>query len=158
VQRLVTAAESEPRQPPPPPILAAGMAGVWDDWAWPRRASAAPFLPPGARNVKPAINASARRERHGVVWSPTRTSLAPVLEIAGTPFWLMPLARSHLVADSPFTASLAALSLFFVGDATVEDTLDRVAGLAVEAIEPANMAGVTMVVEGARRTPVFTHA
>jgi GAF domain-containing protein len=62
------------------------------------------------------------------------------------------------VADSPFTASLAALSRFFVGDATLEDTLERVAGLAVEAIAPADMAGVTMVVEGARRTPVFTHA
>jgi len=62
------------------------------------------------------------------------------------------------VADSPFTASLAALSRFFVGDATLQDTLDRVAGLAVEAIEPVDMAGVTMVVEGARRTPVFTHA
>ena len=46
------------------------------------------------------------------------------------------------MADSPFTASLAALSRFFVGDATLEDTLERVAGLAVEAIAPADMAGV----------------
>jgi len=62
------------------------------------------------------------------------------------------------VADSPFTASLEALSRFFVGDVTLQDTLDRVATLAVEAIAPADMAGITMVVEGARRTPVFTHA
>ncbi len=62
------------------------------------------------------------------------------------------------MADSPFTAGLAALSRFFVGDATLGDTLDRVTALAVEAIDPADMAGITMVVEGSQRTPVFTHS
>jgi GAF domain-containing protein len=60
------------------------------------------------------------------------------------------------VADSPLTGSLAALSKFFVGDGTLQDTLTRVADLTVEAVEPAALAGITMIVEGRHRTAVFT--
>jgi GAF domain-containing protein len=60
------------------------------------------------------------------------------------------------VADSPLTSSLAALSRFFVGDGTVQQTLQRVSELTVEAIPAAEMVGITMVVEGRERTAVFT--
>jgi GAF domain-containing protein len=52
--------------------------------------------------------------------------------------------------------SLTALSRFFVGAGTLEDTLLRVAELTVEAIEPAEFAGLTMPDGGRRRTAVFT--
>ena len=61
------------------------------------------------------------------------------------------------MADTPLTNSLAALSRFFVGDGTLEQTLARVADLTVEAVPAADMAGITMLVEGRGRTPVFTH-
>jgi GAF domain-containing protein len=61
------------------------------------------------------------------------------------------------VADTPLTRSLAALSRFFVGDGTLEQTLARVVDLTVEAVPAADMVGITMLVEGRRRTPVFTH-
>src|SRR4051794_2781082 len=48
------------------------------------------------------------------------------------------------------------MSRFFVGAGTLEDTLLRVAELTVEAIEPADFAGLTMPVEGRQRTAVFT--
>jgi GAF domain-containing protein len=51
---------------------------------------------------------------------------------------------------------VAALSRFFVGDGTLQETLDRVADLTVEAIGPAAFAGITMPVEGRERTAVFT--
>jgi GAF domain-containing protein len=60
------------------------------------------------------------------------------------------------VADSPLTASLAALSRFFVGDGSVEQTLDRVARLTIDAVAPADLCGITMLVEGRQRTAVFT--
>jgi GAF domain-containing protein len=60
------------------------------------------------------------------------------------------------VADSPVTASLAALSRFFVGDGTVKETLERVSTLTIEAIPAAEMVGITMLVEGRQRTAVFT--
>ena len=50
---------------------------------------------------------------------------------------------------------LAALSQFFVSDGTLGDTLTRVAELACQA-GPADMAGLTMLVEGHPRTGVFT--
>ena len=58
--------------------------------------------------------------------------------------------------DSPLTQSLAALSRFFVGDGTVEETLRRVSDLTVEAVPAAAMVGLTLVVEGRQRTAVFT--
>jgi GAF domain-containing protein len=54
------------------------------------------------------------------------------------------------------TESLTAMSRFFVGAGTLEDTLLRVAELTVEAIEPADFAGLTMPIEGRQRTAVFT--
>jgi GAF domain-containing protein len=60
------------------------------------------------------------------------------------------------VADSPLTDSLSALSRFFVGDGTVEETLTRVADLTIEAVPPAELAGITMLVEGRQRTAIFT--
>jgi GAF domain-containing protein len=59
-------------------------------------------------------------------------------------------------SDTPFTKSLAALSRFFVGDGTLEQTLTRVVDLSVEAVEAADMVGITMVVEGRNRTAVYT--
>ena len=60
------------------------------------------------------------------------------------------------MADSPLTASLAALSRFFVGDGSLVETLDRVAHLTVEAVEPVDLCGITMLIEGRPRTAVFT--
>jgi GAF domain-containing protein len=48
------------------------------------------------------------------------------------------------------------LSRFFVGDGTLEQTLTRVADLTVEAVGPADLAGITMIVEGKQRTAIFT--
>lgn len=50
---------------------------------------------------------------------------------------------------------LAALSQFFISDGTLGDTLLRVAELACEAA-PADMAGLTLLVEGRASTGVFT--
>jgi GAF domain-containing protein len=60
------------------------------------------------------------------------------------------------MSDSPLSESLAALSRFFVGDGTLEQTLLRVSELTVEAVPPAALVGITMVVEGRQRTAVFT--
>jgi GAF domain-containing protein len=59
------------------------------------------------------------------------------------------------VADEFVTDGFGALSQFFVSDGTLGDTLTRVAELACEA-GPADMAGLTMLVEGHARTGVFT--
>jgi GAF domain-containing protein len=69
---------------------------------------------------------------------------------------LQPHGKELVIADDPLTDSLAALSRFFIGDGTLEDTLTRVAHLTVEAIAPADLAGITMRVEGRDRTAVFT--
>jgi GAF domain-containing protein len=60
------------------------------------------------------------------------------------------------MSDSPLTESLSALSRFFVGDGTFVETLERVTELCVRAIDAADLAGLTMIVEGRRRTAVFT--
>jgi GAF domain-containing protein len=60
------------------------------------------------------------------------------------------------MADSPLTESLATMSRFFVGDGTVEETLNRVCFLTVEAVPAADLVGITMMVEGRQRTAVFT--
>jgi GAF domain-containing protein len=60
------------------------------------------------------------------------------------------------VAESALTSSLAALSRFFVGDGTVQETLSRVADLTVEAIGPVELVGITMMVEGRPQTAIFT--
>jgi GAF domain-containing protein len=50
---------------------------------------------------------------------------------------------------------LEAMSRFFVGDASLRDTLQQVSELACEAVG-ADMVGITMLVEGRARTAVFT--
>ena len=56
------------------------------------------------------------------------------------------------------TKGLEAMSRFFVGDATLRDTLHRVSELACNAVTSADMVGITMLVEGRPRTAVFTDA
>ena len=60
------------------------------------------------------------------------------------------------MAESPLTASLSALSRFFVGDGTLEETLTRVSDLTVEAVPAADLIGITLLVEGQHRTAIFT--
>ena len=58
--------------------------------------------------------------------------------------------------SDPLGESFAALSRFFVGDGTLQETLDRVADLAAEAVPGADLTGITMLVEGKPKTAVFT--
>jgi GAF domain-containing protein len=60
------------------------------------------------------------------------------------------------VSDTALEESLAALSRFFVGDGTVRETLERVSELTTHAVAPADLVGLTMLVEGRARTAVFT--
>jgi transcriptional regulator with GAF, ATPase, and Fis domain len=60
------------------------------------------------------------------------------------------------VSDSLLSESLAELSRFLVGDKSVEETLNRVLDLTVEAVVPADMVAITMIVEGRQRTAAFT--
>jgi GAF domain-containing protein len=60
------------------------------------------------------------------------------------------------VAESPLRDSVAALSRFFVGASTVEETLTKVTQLTKQAIPAAELVGITMMVEGRQRTAVFT--
>ncbi len=55
-----------------------------------------------------------------------------------------------------FSRGLASLSQFFVGDTTLQHTLQKVADLACETIPASEMAGITMVVEGRPKTAIFT--
>ena len=60
-------------------------------------------------------------------------------------------------ADSEsLSKALAAMSRFFVGDATLRETLQQVSDLACSAVTSADMVGVTMLVDGRARTAVFT--
>jgi GAF domain-containing protein len=52
--------------------------------------------------------------------------------------------------------ALGALSQFFISDGTLGDTLLRVAQLACEAVGPAGLAGLTLLVDGKPATGVFT--
>ena len=51
---------------------------------------------------------------------------------------------------------LAALSQFFINDGTLGETLLRVAQLACQAVGPAEMTGLTLLVDGKPATGVFT--
>lgn len=55
-----------------------------------------------------------------------------------------------------FGESIVALSRFFVGDATLKETLQRVSDLACGAVPAADMVGLTMLVDGRPSTAVFT--
>lgn len=60
------------------------------------------------------------------------------------------------MSDSTVSESLSALSRFFVGDRTLEETLLRVSELTVDAVPSAALVGITLPVEGRPRTAVFT--
>lgn len=60
------------------------------------------------------------------------------------------------MSDSPIREALSALSRFFVGDGSVEQTLTKVAHLVTEAVPGADQAGITLKVGGEQRTAVFT--
>ena len=60
------------------------------------------------------------------------------------------------MSEFPLGDSLSTLSRFFVGDGTLEETLTRVSELTVDAVPAADVAGITMMVEGRERTAVFT--
>lgn len=59
--------------------------------------------------------------------------------------------------SSPTQDSLTALSHYYVGDATLTETLTKVCASALEAIEPAVMAGLSTTVDAKPGTYVFTH-
>jgi len=54
------------------------------------------------------------------------------------------------------TKGIEAMSRFYVGDATLQETLQQVSDLACEAVGPADMVGLTMMVDGRATTAVFT--
>jgi GAF domain-containing protein len=56
----------------------------------------------------------------------------------------------------PMQDSIAALTRYFVGDATMGETLDRVCRSALEAVEPAKYCGISMTVEGRIGTYIFS--
>lgn len=58
--------------------------------------------------------------------------------------------------QDPLVRSVAAMSRLFVGDGSLKETLDRVAVLAQEALPAADIAGITMLVDGRAKTAVFT--
>jgi len=62
-----------------------------------------------------------------------------------------------MAPDPALEEGLAELSQFFVGDATMIDTLHRVAARAVEVVEAADYCSLTMVIDGGIRTGAFTH-
>jgi len=53
--------------------------------------------------------------------------------------------------------AVGALTHYFVGDATMGETLTHVAGLVVEAVPAAKFVGITMIVDDRIGTFVFTH-
>ena len=57
----------------------------------------------------------------------------------------------------PLQESLSALTRYFVGDATLGQTLTRVAELTTIAVPEADLVGITMMVDGRPGTYVFTH-
>jgi GAF domain-containing protein len=56
----------------------------------------------------------------------------------------------------PFRSMLAALSRFYVGGASVQETLHKVALLGADCIPGADLAGITMLHDGRPVTAVFT--
>jgi GAF domain-containing protein len=59
-------------------------------------------------------------------------------------------------SSETLTEALGAMSRFFVGDATMQDTLQKVSDLACATVPTASMVGLTMLVDGRPRTAVFT--
>jgi GAF domain-containing protein len=63
-----------------------------------------------------------------------------------------------MAENLPDDHGLRALAQFFINDSTLGDTLLRVAELACKVIPAADMAGITLLVEGRPATGVFTDA
>ncbi|HZX54482.1 MAG TPA: GAF and ANTAR domain-containing protein [Ilumatobacteraceae bacterium] len=62
------------------------------------------------------------------------------------------------MSDEPLLSqSVAALTQYFVGDATMGETLTRVSELTTVAVPQAEFVGITMMVDGRVGTFVFTH-
>ena len=59
--------------------------------------------------------------------------------------------------DDAVLSSLTALNLYFVGDASVSDTLRRICDAVLTAVPPAAFAGISMTVDAQIGTYVFTH-
>jgi GAF domain-containing protein len=61
-----------------------------------------------------------------------------------------------VIEETPLRRSLETLSSFFVGHASMADTLRDVAELATDAVPMAKFVGLTMMVDGKPATAVFT--
>jgi GAF domain-containing protein len=59
--------------------------------------------------------------------------------------------------SDPVTQAVSALTRYFVEDATMGETLERVCEALLEAIPPAQMAGISMTVDGRTGTYIFSH-
>ena len=59
-------------------------------------------------------------------------------------------------SSASLSKALDAMSQFFVGEATLHETLERVSQLACETVPATAMVGITMLVDGKARTAVFT--
>ena len=59
-------------------------------------------------------------------------------------------------SSESLSKALTAMSAFFVGDATLQETLQKVSDLACETVPASAMVGLTMLVDGRARTAVFT--
>ena len=59
-------------------------------------------------------------------------------------------------SSESLTEALAVMSRFFVGDATLHQTLEQVSDLACRTVTSAAMVGLTMLVDGRASTAVFT--
>ena len=59
-------------------------------------------------------------------------------------------------SSESLSEALTAMSGFFVGDATLKETLQRVSDLACDTVPNADMVGLTMLVDGRAATAVFT--
>jgi hypothetical protein len=62
-----------------------------------------------------------------------------------------------MAEDDPFRDAADALGLYFVGDTTMGDALTKVCQAALDAVEPATRAGISMTVNGRIGTYVFSH-
>jgi hypothetical protein len=58
---------------------------------------------------------------------------------------------------SPVSEALSALSQYYVGDATLGETLTHVSELTMTVVPQAEFVGLSMIVEGRLGTYVFTH-
>jgi GAF domain-containing protein len=56
-----------------------------------------------------------------------------------------------------FREAVASLTQYFVGDASLEDTLRKVCELTVKAVPVVDHVGITLLVDGKLKTSVFTH-